>query len=381
MKQIFSSLACNLDTNILAATFPLFQEEKVEAIEWSFDTLFGMGPMPKWFEQLLHAYSDADRLIGHGVFFSLFKGRWSSDQQKWLDNLRHLSNTFQFDHITEHFGFMTGENFHHGAPLNVPFTKSTLAIGRDRLARIQDAANCPVGIENLAFAYHPDEVKRHGEFLLKLIEPVNGFIILDLHNLYCQLMNFDLAFEDLIHLYPLDRVREIHISGGSWEPSELVPERNVRRDTHDAQVPENVFELLEKALLICPNVKFVVMEQLGTGLYTKKDHELFRDDFERMKKIVDRSEIHLAKKPSQDLELNFSSLIYQLTEKPISDETLHQQQIDLSMILENAKDHDTACSLLKHSTLANTAWEVERWTPYMLETAVKIAQKWSSARS
>ncbi len=97
---------------------------------------------------------------------------------------------------------MTGQDFHHGAPLNIPYTASTLRIGRDRLLRIADACGRPVGLENLAFAYSADEVRRHGEFLDRLLEPVNGFLILDLHNLYCQVENFGMDFETLSAMHP-----------------------------------------------------------------------------------------------------------------------------------------------------------------------------------
>jgi uncharacterized protein (UPF0276 family) len=81
--------------------------------------------------------------------------------------------------------FFTGENLHYGAPLPSPYGSATLRIGQDRLSRSYDACRCPVGLENLAFSYLLDEVKRHGEFLEKLLKPVHSFLILDLHKLYC----------------------------------------------------------------------------------------------------------------------------------------------------------------------------------------------------
>ena len=87
------------------------------------------------------------------------------EQQQWLNELKLLTNKFRFDHITEHFGSTNGKNFHHGAPLCVPFSKTTLHIGRDRLARIYDTCQCPVGLENLAFSYSIEDVKKHGDFL------------------------------------------------------------------------------------------------------------------------------------------------------------------------------------------------------------------------
>lgn len=159
---ILATIACNLDADILSAAFPLLEEGKVEALEWSFDTLYWAEEVPEWFSELLQAYSKQKRLIGHGVFFSLLSGKWTKEQQHWLEQLKQLSSQFSFDHITEHFGFFTGQNFHYGAPLHVPYSPTTLRIGQDRMRRISDACQCSVSLENLAFSYSPDEVKQHG---------------------------------------------------------------------------------------------------------------------------------------------------------------------------------------------------------------------------
>lgn len=374
-SQLFCGVSCNLDTQILQTNLPLFESEKIEAIEWSFDSLYKTRNIPDWFVELLQAFGKEGRLIGHGIYFSMFSGKWSHEQQQWLDHLKTVSRNFKFDHITEHFGFMTGEDFHKGAPISVPFTASTLAIGRDRLKRIHNACECPVGLENLAFSYSVEEVKRHGEFLAALIEPVNGFIILDLHNLYCQLQNFSLDFDRIINAYPLDRVREIHLSGGSWEHSETTPIKAIRRDTHDDGVPASVFELLKDTLNRCPNVKFVILEQLGTSLHDAKSQLQFRNDFETMVEIVNtfqqypRPESANNFKPKHTVDI--SGLIPE-------DPALYLQQMELSHILENAKNCENAYDMLLDSSLANSAWQPETWAPHMLETAVRIAQKWKS---
>jgi uncharacterized protein (UPF0276 family) len=373
MPPIHSSIACNLDANILLAALPLFEAGKVQAIEWSFDTIFHPAGMPEWFTELLETFGRESRLVGHGVFFSLFAGKWSGEQQQWLNRLKTLSATYRFDHVTEHFGFMTGADFHKGAPISVPFTPATLALGRDRLLRIQDACGCPVGLENLAFSYSPEEVRRHGAFLDGLLEPVNGFLILDLHNLYCQVHNFDVAPDELLALYPLDRVREMHLSGGSWSDSRMDPQRKIRRDTHDDAVPAEVFALLESALPRCPNLKYVVLEQLGSGLATEESRRAFGEDFLVMDGIVQRYAESTAGGPTDDFMPLWPVV---LPPVPPEDPQLHAQQVALYTILETAADCRQAQAMLRASGLAHSDWQVEAWEPAMLETALAIAQKW-----
>lgn len=371
--SIHTGIACNLDSNIITATLPLLEQEHVEAIEWSFDALFNWNEVPAWFRDLLQVFADAGRLTGHGIFFSIFSARWSAKQDLWLEQLRQLNRELPFDHVSEHFGFMSGRDFHHGAPLSVPLTASTLAIGQDRLLRIQDACQCPVGLENLAFAFSLEEVRQHGAFLEQLLEPVNGFIILDLHNLYCQMKNFDLGFDVLIHSYPLHRVREIHISGGSWEPSTIIPTRNIRRDTHDDAVPEEVFEMLAQTIALCPALKFIFLEQLGAGLHTVSQQSQFRSDYLRICEIVKKH----APAVAQGDDKNFSPRPnLQPPSAHVQDAVLYEEQRRLSRILETASDCQDARQKLESSILKNSAWHTEAWPDYMLETALRIAQKW-----
>lgn len=372
MAKILSSISCNLDSNILKASLPLLQNGKIQAIEWSFDALYDHRKIPQWFVELLKAFGDQNRLIGHGIFFSLFSGKWSTEQQKWLDHLKKIAQKFHFDHITEHFGFMTGENFHKGAPIGVPLTSTTLAIGRDRLQRISEACSCPVGLENLAFSYSLEEVKKHGTFLSQLIEPVNGFIILDLHNLYCQVHNFNVEYDKIIQLYPLDRVREIHVSGGSWEESVIQSGKKIRRDTHDDSVPKEVFQLLDWTIEKCPNLKYVVLEQIGTGLESVESRVQFQNDFTKMDEIVRQKNETLAEEERNLFQPNKSFSV----KKPLEDQTLYDQQMVLSDILETSKNYFEVRRRLETSILANSAWEVEKWEPEMIETVFQIVQKW-----
>ncbi|MEO7766981.1 MAG: DUF692 family multinuclear iron-containing protein [Ferruginibacter sp.] len=375
MGKILSSISCNLDENILSAALPLFKAEKIEAIEWSFDTLFKLSNIPDWFTELLTTFGNKKRLIGHGVYFSLFSGGWTDAQHAWLQHLEKVSAFVQFDHISEHFGFMTGSDFHQGAPLPIPFTHVTMAIGRDRLKRISQSCKCPVGLENLAFAFSPEDVAKQGEFLDQLLEPVNGFIILDLHNLYCQAHNFGISLNDLLRFYPLNRVREIHISGGSWENSQTHPGKKIRRDTHDDTVPEEVFHLLISTIPQCPNLKFLVMEQLGNGLDTEYKQILFRQDFAKMKDIA---KIANSRAPQYFQKNEFRSTLAETFDQPLEDSLLKTQQTELSNILETASTYEHAVNLLQSSSLSNTGWETEKWEPFMVETAIAIAQKWKN---
>jgi uncharacterized protein len=274
-----------------AASQPLLSAGIVDVLEWSFDLGWGNVSLPSWVSTTVASYSQRDRLLGHGVSYSLLsaygeaEGTVAAHHNYWLRCLAAECDQYQYRHISEHFGWMRTENFQRSAPLPLPLSPETLAMGRDRLQRLAEAAQVPVGLENLAFAFGQADVWEQGTFLDQLLEPVDGFLLLDLHNLYCQSHNFHIQAETLLQHYPLKRVREIHLSGGSWSHH---PSGSIRRDTHDQAVPEAVFELLAIALHHCPQVEFVILERLGNTLTAAAEQLQFQQDFQRICQLVQR---------------------------------------------------------------------------------------------
>src|ERR1043166_7464755 len=241
------------EDDFLRAAQPLFVDGVVEVLEWSFDIGWPPAVVLGWAEDLLTAYSDAGALYGHGVSFSPLSAGVDDFQRSWLTRLRQELATRRYRHISEHFGFSSTRNFHQSAPLPVPLTPATLKVGHDRLRELAAVAGVPIGLENLAFAFSIRDVEDQGRFLEELLTPVDGFIVLDLHNLYCQAMNFGKPLDALLAGYPLERVRELHVAGGSWSRLDGSPSQ-IRRDTHDQPVPEELFDWLPRVLERCPNV-------------------------------------------------------------------------------------------------------------------------------
>lgn len=166
-------------------------------------------------------------------------------------------------------------------------TSESLRVGKEMMKRYADATQCPVGLENLAFAFCLDDVKRQGEFIDQLISEVDGFLLLDVHNIYCQIENFNVPALELMKSYPLAKVREIHLSGGTWSESISHKRAAVRRDTHDDVVPQEVFNLAALALNLCPAVEFVILERLGWTMMDEASQADFREDFATIAEILE----------------------------------------------------------------------------------------------
>lgn len=280
----YVGLSLMLEEDFLRASLPLFAAGEVDVLEWSFDVGWSLPHLPNWADELLAHYSGEGRLLGHGVTFSALSGQWTPRQDAWLQRLQVELHERRYIHVSEHFGFMTAGDFHRSAPLPVPLTESSLRLGQHRLQMLRDQGIEHVGLENLAFAFSRQDVADQGRFLAELLQPVDGFLLLDLHNLYCQSCNFGVTIEALLNGYPLDRVRELHVSGGSW--SQGRGGDRVRRDTHDGPVPEEVFAAVPPALERCPNLQAVIFERLGDTITSAADEQQFRNDFRRLQDIV-----------------------------------------------------------------------------------------------
>lgn len=266
--------------DFLRATLPLFEGGEVDVVEWSFDTAWTDRDLPSWMPPVLDDYADAGALLGHGTTYSPLSAVFGDEHRDWLARAKTAMTRRPYQSVTEHFGFMIAGAFEFCAPMPVPYTQAAVRIGVDRLRRLKDAVGVDVGLENLALAFGDADVRDQGPFLEDLLAPVGGFLVLDLHNIHCQARNFDRDPIELLEAYPLARVRQLHVSGGSWS------NRGVRQDTHDAEVPEEVFALVPEAARMCSGLRHVILERVGGTLRTASDDARFAEDFRRLRALL-----------------------------------------------------------------------------------------------
>lgn len=286
-KSLRLGLSLMPSEDFIASTYELFEAGLVDVLEWSFDMGFTR-TLPDWTQGLLSHYSEQNGLLGHGVTLSLFSPDWQARQDQWLEHLHKETTTHTYLQISEHFGFMTSPSFHDGSPMPLPDCPEALALAKDRLQFFQSHCPCPVGLENLALAFSRDEAFGQGRFLGELLKAADAFLVLDIHNLYCLTENFAVDPFELLTSYPLDRVRELHISGGSW--LERPGRRRLRRDTHDGAVPSELFNWLPKLIERCPSLEFIILERIEGTLLSPQDQAQFRGDFHRIRDILIEAE-------------------------------------------------------------------------------------------
>lgn len=278
-------LSLMLDDEYRAAVLPLFEAGLVDALEWSFDQAWGSRETPSWIDALLDHYAAANRLWGHGVTGSPGSARAPAHTHAWRECLQREAGRRPLCGVSEHLGFVAADDLDAGAPLPMVDGDGARAVLRRNLEAIAAIMQCPVGLENLALAFDRASVWEQGPMLRDVLDATSGYLVLDLHNLWCQIANFDLDADALLASYPLARVRCIHVSGGRWWTA---PDGSpVRRDTHDGAVPDEVLALLDRALPRCPAVEVVVLERLGDTLHTPGDAEALQREFTNLRARVE----------------------------------------------------------------------------------------------
>ncbi len=202
----------------------------------------------------------------HGVELSI--GSAHGMHEPCLAMMDEFQREWPFLWYSEPLHFQTipdgnGNVMNTGIPLPLPPTREAAELVARRAGMIQRRYRVPFLLENSTH-YLPDlpsDPEIGDEFgLMNRITTLSGCgQLLDLHNLYCNAINFGfdpVAALDRVHL---DRVGEVHIAGGSWHGEFYM-------DAHDGRVPEPVWDLLEHTLSRAPWIQGVVYEVLEVYL-------------------------------------------------------------------------------------------------------------------
>lgn len=205
-------------------------------------------------------------VVMHSVSLSI--GSAHGMYEPCLAMMDRLQTEWPFRWYSEHLHFQStadtnGEISETGIPFPLPATVEAAELVAGRAASIQRRYGVPFLLENPAH-YLPDlaaDAEIGDEFgLMERIITLSGCgQLLDLHNLYCNAVNFDLDPLAALGRVNLDRVGEIHVAGGSWRDGFYM-------DSHDGRVPEAVWDLLEQALSRAPGIAAVVFEILDQYL-------------------------------------------------------------------------------------------------------------------
>jgi uncharacterized protein (UPF0276 family) len=209
-------------------------------------------------QPLLEELAAGHPLIAHGNYGNEF-GFEPLDETVGV--LRHIAiahamkSPWYADHMF--YGFPSS-SYVWSSPL--AFSRAEVERVAGRAAALQDRLKMPLLHEN-AFYYAPmpgSEIAE-AEFIALMVEKAQTHLLLDLHNIYANSVNF--AGYDawaFLRTIPLDRVIEIHIAGGQRS-------EDWYHDFHSHAAPEPVWDMLAYVVARAKNLRAVVLEAQGPG--------------------------------------------------------------------------------------------------------------------
>jgi uncharacterized protein (UPF0276 family) len=221
-------------------------------------------------------------VVLHGV--SLGLASTAPVERKRLEKMARLVEKVRPESWSEHLAFVRAGGIEIGHLAAPPRTRSTI----DGTAANLDRARATVGslplVENIATLIDPPASDLdEPEWLTETLEVSGACLLLDLHNLYANSLNFGTRPEEFLARLPADRVHQVHISGGRW-----IDDKHRRLvDDHLHDPPDPVYDLLSDLAARCPNPLTVILERDGS--YPPTAHLLKQLDRARMALAKGRS--------------------------------------------------------------------------------------------
>jgi uncharacterized protein (UPF0276 family) len=191
-------------------------------------------------------------LIPHGLNLSL--GSAEGPDPDYVRRIAALVNGLKPPYWSEHLAVTRagGVEIGHLAPL--PFTREAVDTVCRNVDAVRSHTGVPLILENITYTIaFPGNEMTEAEFLTQVTDRTGCGLLLDVTNLYINAVNHGYDLETFLSDAPLDRVVQLHFTGGVWEDGALV-------DSHSEPTPPEVWALLEEVVRRAP-VKGVILER------------------------------------------------------------------------------------------------------------------------
>lgn len=199
------------------------------------------GPPHAQLSRLREEYS----LSIHGVGLSI--GSMQPLDQAHLTRLKSLCDRYEPESFSEHLAWSSHDTVFLNDLLPLPYTPDTLQHVADHIDQVQNALKRQMLLENPAtYITFPESTLEEVDFLAELVVRTGCGLLLDVNNVFVASTNHQLDPRHYLARFPLEHVREIHLSGHS----ETVDDHGATLliDSHDTTVKDPVWTLYEEIL-------------------------------------------------------------------------------------------------------------------------------------
>ena len=195
----------------------------------------------------------------HGVSLGLASAERVETRR--LDQMARLCDEIRPAFWSEHLAFVRGGGIEIGHLAAPPRTEATIEGALANLALAKSIVGVAPHVENVATLIDPPLSDRdEASWVSAIVRNSESDLLLDLHNLYANSLNFGFDAGDFLTRIPLERVATIHLAGGKW-----IGRGGARRllDDHLHDVPDPVYILLEDVAAHAPRPLTVILERDG----------------------------------------------------------------------------------------------------------------------
>ena len=229
-----------------------------------YEAILAAAPPVDWFEVLTENYlvpggrpldylmriRERYPLAMHGVSLSI--GSTAPLDREYLRQLAALARRVEPAWISDHLCWtgVAGRNTHDLLPL--PYTEEALEHVVGRVRAVQDTLGRRILLENVSsYVAFRDSPLTEWQFLSEIARRADCLILLDVNNIYVSAVNHQFDPLEYLNAIPAERVQQIHLAGHENHGDYLV-------DTHDADVPDPVWDLYAAALRRCGAVSTMI---------------------------------------------------------------------------------------------------------------------------
>jgi uncharacterized protein (UPF0276 family) len=206
-------------------------------------------------------------------------------QREWQRRIAEDHARFQFRWLTDHLGAAVLDQRTVMLPIALPMHDAMAVIVCERLVALQQVVP-DTGFENSVFYFLLGDWLDEPAFVTKALAAERTHLLLDLHNVFTMAQNVDADPHEYLARLDCSRVIEIHLSGGAMSQPQWLPNgRTLRLDSHDHEVPEEVWRLFEHVLPRCTNLRGVTLERME-GTVAAADVDVVRDELVRIREVL-----------------------------------------------------------------------------------------------
>ncbi len=219
-----------------------------------YSEILGGDPPVDWFEAISENYmvpggqplAMLERIrarypiVLHGVSMSI--ASTAPLNVDYLEGLKSLADRFEPEFISDHLCWtgVHGVNLHDLLP--IPYTREALEHVVSRIDQVQDILGRPLAIENVSsYVQYAHSEMTEWEFLAEMTKRTGCWLVLDVNNVFVSAFNHDFDARTFIDAIPRDCVVQFHLAGHEHNTTHII-------DTHDALVPDEVWDLYRRAV-------------------------------------------------------------------------------------------------------------------------------------